>query len=256
MMIQTFNERMIWKEFLQVFLSLLSPSLSPEVMKRRTGDSSWGSQSIGSPSHASSAEGNSLSPLITGRKWPGKKLSPACVWLRWWFAVFLQVLWFLGEVSPHCASSAWLLWPPWWTLPSLPHARNTSPSPQREALKWMNLRSAEGLVHKRLLAAGLLGSEGSTAGPGWRSWGRQSIGDAGMTGASADLPLWPGSANCIEQSGWLMGWAVCSLTVGVIHLIVFWGLYCSGAVMSLKALYHYGGGSCGAPEKKIPELRT
>lgn len=221
MTIQTFNERMIWEGFLQVFLSLLSPSLPPEVMKHRAGDNSWGSQSIGSPSHASSAEGNSLSPLITGRKWPGKKLSPACVWLRWCFAVFLQVLWFLGEVSAHCASSAWLLWPPWWTPPSLLCARNSSPSCQREGLKWMNLRSAEGLVQMEGAGTGLLGSEGSTAGPSWRSWGRQSIGSARMAGASAGLPLWPGSANHFEQSGWLVGWAACSFTAGVIHLIVF-----------------------------------
>lgn len=196
------------KGFLR-FFSLLSPSLPPEVMKHRTGDSSWGSQSIGSPSHASSAEGNSLSPLITGRKWPGKKLSPACVWLRWRFAVFLQVLWFLGEVSPHCASSTWLLWPPWWTPTLLPCARNSSPSPQRETLKWMSLRAAEGLVHRRVLAAGLLGSERSTAGPCWRSWGRQSIGSAGMTGTSAGLPLCQAQQTVLSwQADW---WVSCLL---------------------------------------------
>lgn len=182
-MIQTFNERMIWEGFPQVFLSLLSPSLPPEVMKHRAGDSSWGSQSIGGPSHAPSAEGNSLSPLITGRKWPEKKLSPACVWLRRWFAVFLQALWFLGKVSPHCASSAWLLWPPWWTPPSSLHVRNASPSCQRQTLKSMNLRSAEGLVQMKGAGSWPDSSEGSMAVPFWRSWGRQSIGMVGMTGA-------------------------------------------------------------------------
>lgn len=166
------------KGFLR-FFSLLSPSLPPEVMKRRTGDSSWGSQSIGNPSHASSAEGNSLSPLITGRKWPEKMLSPACVWLRWWFAVFLQVLWFLGEVSSRSASSAWLLWPPWWTAPLLLHIRNASPSCRRETLTGMSSRSPEGLFRWRVLTAGLLGSEGSAAGPCWRSWSRQRNGSAG-----------------------------------------------------------------------------
>lgn len=40
MKIQTFNERIIWEGFPQVFHSLLSPSLPPEAMKHRTGDSS------------------------------------------------------------------------------------------------------------------------------------------------------------------------------------------------------------------------
>lgn len=52
-------------------------------------------------------------------------------------------------MSLHCASSAWLLWPPWWTPPLLPHIKNASPSCQREKLKWMSLISAEGLVQKK-----------------------------------------------------------------------------------------------------------
>lgn len=236
MMIQTFNERMIWEEFPQVFFSLslfLSPPWSDETRNRR--------QQLRQPVDRKPFTyflcwRQFFVTLITGRKWPEKKLNPACVWLRGWFAVFLQALWFLGEVSFHCASSAWLLWPPWWTPPSLLRVRNASPC-QSETLEWMNLRSAEGLVQMKGAGSSLLGSEESAAGPCWRNWGGQCMGRAGMIGGSAGLPLCPGSANSVGQSGWLMGWAVCAFIVGVLHLIVFWGLFCSGAVMSLRGGY-------------------
>lgn len=206
MTIQTFNERMIWEGFPQVFLSLvsLSPPWSDETQNRR--------QQLRQPVNREPFTRlfcwRQFFVAFDHREEVARKKVESCLCVAEVEVCSVPASSLISRrgVSPLC-----LLYLA--ALASLVDtnfvARNSSPSPQRETLKWMSLRAAEGLVHRRVLAAGLLGSERSTAGPCWRSWGRQSIGSAGMTGTSAGLPLCQAQQTVLSwQADW---WVSCLL---------------------------------------------
>lgn len=170
-------------------------------MKRRTGDSSWGSQLIGNPSRISSAKGNSL--LLWSQGESAEKKVESC--LRGAEVVVCSVPTCPLILRASClpvVTPAWLLQPCHQTAPSLPRVRDASCP--RDTLQSMNSRSVEGFAKWRVLGV------------------QERTGELYLVPALAGLskPHW--AARVADG----VSHAHC-FTVGVLHQLVSWSLYCS-----------------------------